>query len=125
MHLQSVFKCIKAIPPRAMNAIFNEINEDGDLQYHENVEDPTRPDNEHGYVSPSFGDSGSPYWMEDDTDTSTLIAIHYGTSKKKDKSRGWYDNDPFWQCRIIATKVTREMVDWIREKEAKESKSRR
>ena len=108
-----------------MNAIFIEINKVGDLKYHEQVKDPKRPDDEHGYVTPAFGDSGSPYWIEDDTDTSTLIAIHRGSVSRKDKSRAFYDNDQLWQCRIIVTKVTKEMVDWIREKDAIESKSMR
>ena len=125
--MQSVFKCIKSIPPRAMNAIFNEIDKIGNLEFSNNVEDPQRPDDEHGYMSTGFGDSGSPYWMEKDG-ISTLIAINHGTIPNKKvpyKSRGWYDNDQLWQCRIIATQVTKEMVDWIKEKETQEKKSLR
>ena len=121
--MQKIFKCIKSIPPRAKNAIFNEIDKEGNLEYDNNVEeDASRPGDEQGYMSPSYGDSGSPYWMKGRNDAATLIAINHGVLTKSNNvkfPKGWYNNDPRLQCRIIATKVTKEILDWIREKEAK------
>ena len=117
--LQKIFKCIKSIPPSAKNAIFNEIDKEGNLEYDDEEEDVSRPDDEQGYVSSALGDSGSPYWMKDHDGVATLIAIHHGGLGKTrlTKAKVWYNNDPRFQCQIIATKVTKEMLDWIKEKE--------
>ena len=111
---------MKATIPTATNAIFNEINTDGDIKYDTTENDRPRPDEEHGYVSTNSGDSGSPYWMEDENGATTLIAINHGNVKIKKENKAWYGNDPSWQCRTIGTKITEEIKEWIAEKEKKE-----
>ena len=116
---------MQSVLPRATNAIFSEINENGDIKYDEKESDPPRPGDEHGYIATGSGDSGSPYWLKDETGAATLIAINHGSMPNRNENSAWYSNDEFWQCRTIATKITEAMQIWIKEKEQKEQSSRR
>ena len=87
----------------------------GNLEYKKTVQDQKRPDVETGHVATFGGDSGSPYFTKD---TETLVAIHRGrTQGKLGKTSAWYTNDPYYQCRIVATKVTHDMLSWAEERE--------
>ena len=118
--MQSSFKCMKSVTPAARNAVFSEINQGGELKFDAIENDKPRPDDEHGYISTGSGDSGSPYWMEDENGAATLIAINRGNLANKDQNKAWYSKDSFWQCRTIATKITENLKQWMQEKEREE-----
>ena len=88
--------------------------------YYDTETDPQRPEDEHGYIATGSGDSGSPYWLEDNTGAETLIAINHGGIPNKNENKGWYGKDDYWQCRVIATKITQDIKIWLSEKEGKE-----
>ena len=118
--MQSNLKCMKSVIPTAKNGIFSEINQGGEIKFDKIESDQPRPDNEHGHVSTGSGDSGSPYWIEDENGAATLIAVNHGNIANKQENKAWYSNDPYWQCRTIATKITNTFIRWMEEKEIQE-----
>ena len=91
------------------------------------VKDDERPATESGYQLPFKGDAGSPYWiLSEDKNVvkrATLVAIVEGLDRT-DTTKGLYlftepatvTDDPVYQCRTIATKLTKEIVNWVKER---------
>ena len=75
-----------------------------------------------GYTSASFLDSGGPYWVNTGMgfgkeDRITLVAIHKATTGSlKDEAQASLLTDPYYQCRMEAVKVSRQIVWWIKQK---------
>ena len=125
--LQSVYKCIKPVLPRAVTGIFSKTKLQN-LKFEGNSQDDERPSKETGHVRTSYGDSGSPYWIPADlfepigksksqiTDyKATLVAIHSSrVGHKKDFPR--YSEDEMEKCRMKATKLTDDIIKWAKEK---------
>ena len=109
---QEVFKCIKEVIPRANNVIFRERNAEGDLDpVYRQFEDPHRPGDEHGYIQPYHGDSGSPFWITTSAGQSIVVAIEHAITTAK--QGGYYGNELAHRCRTRATKLTDDMLNWI------------
>ena len=72
-----------------------------------------------GYSDTGRGDSGSPYWRSDEThisnsgDRAVLLAIHWGTLDLDGIPAFAYDTDERHQCKILATKVSTKVIEWI------------
>ena len=118
-----MFKCVKPIIPRANNAVFRENHEHPEiLEYIKSFRDPNRPPGEHGHIQLTLGDSGAPYWKECSNGNAELVAIHSGSITN---IRGQYkSNDEYlastgntYQCINYATKMTKEIVQWIKDKD--------
>ena len=70
----------------------------------------------------SLGDSGGPYWRSEDIDTgagefekrAVLLAISHGEFAFGDKYINTYDTDRRHQCKMISSKVSTKVIEWIR-----------
>ena len=122
-HFQSIDKCVKSIVPRASTYIFSRTLDDKyqvpimfeKLKYKGAVQDDEMK-HASGHVTPYSGDSGSPYWKNDASKRAIVVSIV--TSKvgpKVDPRSGLLEN-PEMQCNNKATKLTEEVVLWIKEK---------
>ena len=93
----------------------------GNLRYETTLEDGKRPDIETGYVAATSGDSGSPYWTEYDNGGNEIepriVAVHNKAIWPGRKNQASYQNDPKYECTIMASKITDDIVRWAREKE--------
>ena len=110
--------------PEATFGIFIERNEktkepvlEFKIQEHASHERDTS-----GYIAPQSGDSGSPYWthntlIENDL-RATLVAVHStgGTSIR-------LSTDSYYQCRLTTTKITDDILRWVKEKSSISSSS--
>ena len=116
-----VYKCIKPKFPQAITAVY-ESDERGEIRFTGKYkEDEQRPEEETGYLSTFVSDSGSPFWTET-TDwigrkRATIVALVQGAGK----IGAQYDptvfiNDEYYQCRMIGTKLTKNIVDWVKKK---------
>ena len=125
--LQSVYKCIKPVLPRAVTGIFTKTNV-GSLKFEGNSQDDKRPSKESGHVRNAFGDSGSPYWIPADlfeplnknrspqTDyKATLVAI-LSSKLTYGKDFPQYSEDEKEQCMMRATKLTDGIIKWAKNK---------
>ena len=124
--LQRVFKCVKPIIPRANNAVFLETSAyPVILEYVTSIPDPNRPNDEHGHIAISTGDSGAPLWRECNNGKAELVAIHKGSINNKYSPSGQYMHDDehlaslglTFQCRNYVTKLTKDMVQWMTDKD--------
>ena len=124
--LKHVFKCVKPIIPRANNAIFLETSAHPViLEYIKLIPDPNRPNDEHGHIALFGGDSGAPLWRECNNGKAELRAIYKGHNNNKKFPTGRYrHNDEYIasvgltvQCVNYATKLTKDMVQWITDKD--------
>ena len=116
---QSIYKCVKSVPLMAKNGIFKEsITFRDQFSFVKSETDKQRPIDETGYVSPAVGDSGSPYWTtkrEAGKLKAVLLAVVSFNLKEPTEAYASYSNDPFYQCRIGATKITDDILRWIKE----------
>ena len=106
-HMKATFKCIGSIIPRAKNAFFKMTNNGDNLVYDDGRDDVPRPEGEYGYIGFAGGDSGCPYFYEEN-DQSHLIAIH----SLGFEPQGFQTNDPTLICPGVATKITNDIMDW-------------
>ena len=100
--------------PRADNAIFFE-QPDGTLRFDDFWQDDGPPATDTGYKSAYTGDSGSPYWMESEVEgeaRQTVLAVHNTHYGKPPPTI--YSTNALDQCRMLATKVTADVVNWIK-----------
>ena len=133
---QYIYKCIKSIIPRASTFSFsrtlrndwtpfftilnphrnkNEVYEK--LEYEEASEQDD--ENNHGsqHVIPFYGDSGSPYWKYDDaSNRAVVVSIHSSKVGPKYGPRITLMENLDMQCNHKATKLTEEVVLWIKQK---------
>ena len=125
----NAFKCIKPKLPRAETAVFS-INKKHtkDMFWHHNhlkfmefQKDEDRPDEETGYKVAYLGDSGSPYWVQSKDNKGnkrfTVLAINNGLTNDLFRNNpAEVIKDEYYQCRQIATKLTEEIVKWVKVK---------
>ena len=112
--LQSAFKCLAPILPKAKNAVFREINANGFLEWEENIYDTPRPDIESGHIFALKGDSGSPLWTTqtvDGKEVNNLVALISHGVKYQDEVAS-NTNNPDYLCVSIVAKITPEIMDW-------------
>ena len=109
-------KCIRAKIPESQIAVFVERNTYSvqvDLEF-KNVKKDSLPDLTAGYVQTRTGDSGGTYWTYDTVNEndvrSIMIAIH-SSSHPNDK----ISTDKASQCRMMATKITDDILEWIKQ----------
>lgn len=115
---QSVYKCLKAVPPKAKNGVFKEsIYSKDQFSFIKPEKDKERPlDEETGYVSPAEGDSGGGYWtyrLKDGELRHILVAIASWVGREEGEAYASYTNNAKYQCRIGATKITDDILRWI------------
>ena len=113
-----MFKCIEARYPKAYTAIFKLLpkrSKKGEqiLDFLHFEQDDDHPYISTAYTVTSFGDSGSPIWTKSYVNKEyrqTLVAV-------QSSSRGVDIIEPATKhCRGLATKLTNEVITWIKEK---------
>ena len=113
--LRKHYRCLKPILPRANIAIFKE-DKAGALSFQNWDQEQQRPPNELGYLGSSLGDSGSSYVkLTKDSkgdERNVMIAIH--GSGLPHPTNTEYSDDPFNACRLRATKISSDVLGWIR-----------
>ena len=123
-----VYKCIKPDVPRAKTAIFTTTVWGG-LEYREERQDEKRPSDEHGYITTSHGDSGSPYWTVEEQkkerlpngkevgpEVAILVALVSAGIDMSPINTAGYVKDEEKPCRDVATKLTPDIIRWAMEK---------
>ena len=113
--LRDKYKCIKYILPRAKSARFLK-DEDGSLVFNVWGKDEKRPDKESGYLSADGGDSGSPFLKstEDDQKKERKVIVAVQTKSHITPRNTEYSDDPGLACRPAVTKVSSDIVRWIK-----------
>lgn len=116
---QIYFKCIKAKLPQTQAAIFVDTNIFVDpknvvLKYLWDEQDP-RYDDHTGYSAASIGDSGGPYWTYDTIYENDLRAVAVAVHNAGNPYVN-IESDKDFQCRIRATKITDDILDWLKKK---------
>ena len=126
---QDVFKCVIPILPRAKTAVFirkgkYKLTFDNQID-----EDAPRPDGETGYSSHASGDSDAPFMVApsptdpnkpkgDAENRYTFVAIvsHRDAINGRNikQPAAIYLTDKYDQCRMISSKMTREILKWIK-----------
>ena len=113
--MQSFYKCIKSILPRASTHIFSRSFRGfkEKWEYVDEVVQDEKLQDASGYVTTFRGDSGSPFWK---TFSNRAIVVSIVSSKVGPKSapRTVFSENPELQCNNKATKVTADMVLWIK-----------
>ena len=112
--LQSNFKCIKSVIPRASTYVFIKDRETGALKSDHIVQDEKR-EYLSGYVSTYAGDSGSPYWKTGASNRAILIGIVSSKFGPKFEPRSTVSEEPEKECTNKASKVTEVIVSWIKQ----------
>ena len=110
-----VYKCIQTIIPRASTHIFSQDQQTGNLKFEDRVVQDDAPNDASGYLTIYVGDSGSLYWKES---SGKAVAIAMVSSKVGPKFEPFsqYSEDPELQCSQKATKLTEDIVHWIKKK---------
>ena len=113
--MSKVYKCIQPTIPKAENAVFTEESPNGKLEFETWYQDDEIVEMEHRYRNTASGDSGSGYFVsQDDEDghiRSTIVAVASGS---KDIFKAHRKTT---KCTGYATKLTDEMIAWIKEKD--------
>ena len=89
------------------------------LAFQEHVKDQKRPDDEVGYVSLNFGDSGNAFWStknDNGVQRSTLVGIFVLGRHRPIEDESTYIKDASYTCRFAATKITEDIWLWLTEK---------
>ena len=117
--LQVYHKCIKAKLSGARFSVFvddNNDNEDIDERRitHKNDDKDSISDDAAGYIQTMVGDSGGSYWtydtMLENKMRAIVLAIH------NDSQRRWRVTvGKSKKCRMTATKITEDILVWIKE----------
>ena len=123
---KSINKCIKSIIPRASTYLFSRTlqtktlrnkNKDYEkLEYEEVVEQDEEIKGASGHVTTYSGDSGSPYWKYDSSKRAIVVSIVTSKVGPKFDPRSSLLENPEMQCNNKATKLTEEVVSWIKAK---------
>ena len=114
---QFYYKCTKPVIPEATFAIFIERNENTKepvLEF-KLQEDESHERDISGYIAPQSGDSGSPYWTHNTLIEYDLRATLVGVHSTGGKSVRLF-TDPYYQCRLTATKIIDDILRWVKEK---------
>ena len=122
-HLQSIDKCVKSIVPRASTHIFSRTLDDKDrvlpmfeiLDYKGPVQDDEMK-HASGHVTTYLGDSGSPLWKYDTSRRAIVVSIVTSKVGPKFAPRSPLSENPELECNNMATKLTEEVVKWIKKK---------
>ena len=122
-HLQSIYKCVKSIVPRASTHVFSRTLDDKQqvlikfekLKYKGPVQDDEIK-HASGHVTTYSGDSGSPFWKYDASKRAVVVSIVSSKVGPKSDPRSPLNKNPEMQCNNKATKLTEEVVSWIKEK---------
>ena len=122
-HLQSIDKCVKSIVPRASTYIFSRTLDDKyrvpilfeKLEYKGAVQDDEMK-HASGHVTTFSGDSGSPYWKYDASRRAIVVSIVTSKVGPKFDPRSPLSENPEMECNHKATKLTEEVVKWIKKK---------
>ena len=122
-HLQSIDKCVKSIVPRASTYIFSRTLEDknGDsimlekLEYKGPVQDDAMK-HASGHVTTFYGDSGSAFWKYDSSKRAIVVSIAASKVGSKFDPFSPVSENPEMECNNKATKLTEEVVKWIKKK---------
>ena len=118
-----VYKCIVAKLPKARTAVFRKFQHFKDIEFlYFKLDDEHPYFDESPYLEASLGDSGNGFWTDSFIGTKyrkTIVAVMKAGYLLKPLS-DFSPNDPNpkakHQCRMFATKVTDEIVSWIKEK---------
>ena len=92
---------------------------DGTLAYHHKLswlKDKQLPKTTTGYSSAAPGDSGCPIWTSSTVDKEkrqTILAVMGGTSIMGSTV---YSTSAKDQCRMYASKISEDVIDWIVQK---------
>ena len=117
--VKDYYKCIEAIPPTAINAVFLK-DEKGDLEFKTMVKDDEYY-SEQGYNHAGIGDSGSPLWKEtypgetnnpDSGEKRQAVIAVLSSGSGLDLVSITDTQD---KCPDLATKVTPDIIAWIKE----------
>ena len=122
-HLRSIDKCVKSIVPRASTYIFSRTLDDKHqfpimfekLDYKGPVQDDEIK-HASGHVTTFSGDSGSPYWKYDASRRAIVVSIVTSKVGPKFGPRSPFSDNPEMECNHKATKLTEEVVKWIKKK---------
>ena len=88
--------------------------------------DERLPETDTGYVFPWYGDSGSPYWMkckvkeeenQEEVERQILLAVVKGflSMPSVGLHPPVYTTNGRAQCRAVASKVSEEVINWIKD----------
>ena len=124
MRKRSPYKCIQPMLPRAENAVFDTM-EDGKLNFTGWEKDEALPPTASGYVTGYNGDSGGPFWtksifktkklfkepQKEDQERQTIVAV-FSSSPNSSPA---YSSLVEKQCRMIATKISSNIIRWIKD----------
>ena len=117
--IQHAYKCVKPILPEAKTLVFESSDDGMSMKYMKKDEYyDTWDEDEIGYTQSAIGDSGSPYMIKE-TGTGgeaqyTFVAIVSGYFYS-DQAAGTYMKGRSTQCREVASKLTKEILLWIKQ----------
>ena len=113
--LRKHYRCLKPILPQANIAIFKE-DKAGALSFQHWDQEKQRPPNELGYLGSSLGDSGSSYvkLTEDRNGEERNVMISIHGSGMPHPTNTEYSDDALNECRLRATKISSDVLGWIR-----------
>ena len=123
--MQSIFKCIKSIIPRASTHIFSRYFQGNieELKVEYELKDESLDELEmynikdaSGHVVPYAGDSGSPFWITDASDRAVLIALVSSKVGPKFESKTVFNENREMKCGNKATKINEDVLLWIKRK---------
>ena len=116
---QVYYKCIQAKLSGAHFSIFEDKNTDSEdidernIEFKNNEQDTISGDTA-GYIQNAAGDSGGPYWtydtMLDKKMRAIVVAIYNDGADRLSVSV-----DKSLKCRMTATKITKDILVWIKE----------
>ena len=117
-----MYKCIKKDLPISSTWVFSKDDKTGILKFEKmSVKDNVSEflEGVSGLGSPSYGDSGSPYWTSSDPygenpNKAILVAIVSSKTGPIDQVVGI--RDYYYQCISKATKMTSEILAWAKQK---------
>ena len=108
--------CIRPDLPRAKTAVFelSETRGDCSVSFKYMDQDDERPVDETGYFEGAFGDSGAAWFKYGPKQkrTAIILAVHEGSWNP----RHGYMKSPQMPCRMEATKVSADVIQWIKDK---------
>ena len=112
--IRQAFKCIKPIFPQANTAIFVK-QPDSTFSFEGWNKDQQLPETDTGYTSTDVGDSGNPYWITStiEEERNIVLAVHNG--RHIDPPAGFYSSANWDECRMTATKVSLDVVNWVKQ----------